>query len=389
MIGAFSRLPPGLRKVRESRFSHVVISDVAAFYQYVDHELLRSELDLIDAPIRAADALLDLLGELHQRTFGLSQRSEPSDWLSEIYATRIDRWLLRRGLEHWRHNDDFRVGCETYGDALRAIEVLAAASRDSGLVLNDEKTAVPRFLTYVMNHSNVDVNATSDEIDPSDVEAAVTTEYAPDEDDQGRDDSREVVDRLFVPGYSSPRATPPIDLTELSHDHHRAVRRAINTLTRLEDDHAVPVLLDLLAYQPAMTHLVVRYAQTVAAVRPDVVDVLDSAMTKLSLTDWQRAWIAYGYRACDAEIPENRREWLTTLVARDPSSYSAAEAAVTLARIGSIEYALVEDQIRRAPTALVPWYLVAAKELKAKGTATQAAIAALQAVSPTARSLLS
>lgn len=386
----FSQLPQGPRKIGDSRFAYVMISDVAAFYQYVDHELLRSELDMIGAPIAAVDALLDILGEVQQRAFGLPQRSEPSDWLSEIYAARLDRWLARRGLEHWRYNDDFRVGCGNYSDALHAIEVLSAAARDSGLVLNDEKTATPRFFTYLVNYSNVDVHTVSDEIDPADVEAAVlTTEYAPEDDDEALDDAREVVDRLFVPGLSTSTHPEPIDLTGVSHDDHRSIRRAINTLARLEDDHGLPVLLDLLAYQPGMTHLVVRYAERIAPRTPDVEDVFDFAIAKLSLTDWQRAWVAYGYRACDAAIHGSRQQWLTTLVAQDAATYSAAEASVTLARAGLLKMPFIEDRIRRAPTALSPWYLVAASELNAQGAATQSAITALQAVSPTARAVLS
>lgn len=386
----FSQLPQGPTKIGDSRFGYIAISDIAAFFQYVDHELLRSELDLNGAPIHSVDALLELLAELHQRNFGLPQRSEPSDWLAEIYAIRIDRWLARSGLEHWRYNDDFRIGCETYTDALHAIEVLSAAARDSGLVLNDEKTVAPRFFTYLVNYSNVDVHAASDDIDPADVEASVLTiEYAPEDDEQVREDALEVIDQLFVSGQSTSSHHKPIDLTDLSHDDHRSIRRAINTLARLGDDHALPILLDLLAYQPAMTHLIVRYAERIAATAPGVADVLDQTIAKLSLTDWQRAWVAYGYRACAAGIHGAREQWLRTLLGQEPSSYSAAEAAVTMSGAGLLDFSMVEDRIRRAPTALVPWYLVAAANLKTQGAVSQSAVGALQAVSPTARALLS
>lgn len=390
ILSGFSRLPEGPTQIGNSRFKYVVMSDVAAFYQYIDHELLRSELDLLGAPIGPVDSLLDLLSEIQQRTFGIPQRSEPSDWLSEVYALRLDRWLARQGLEHWRFNDDFRIGCSTYGDALQAIEILSAAARDSGLVLNDEKTAAPRFLTYLINYSNVEVHAPSDEIDPADVEAAVlTSEYAPEDDDQARDDAQAVIDRLTVSGARSGSNGEQINLADLSQEDHRSIRRAINTLTRLEDGYAVAALQTLLAFQPAMTHLVLRYVERIAPTTDEVHAVLDSAATELALTDWQRAWIAYGYRVCNTPIHGERHEWLANLATRDVASYASAEATVTLANAERLSFPFVEDRIRRAPTALVPWYCVATAAMKAQGLVSSAAAGALQTVSPTARALLS
>lgn len=52
---------------------YVVEADITAFYQYIDHDLLRHELELQTGHIESIDALLELLGETEGRTFGLPQ----------------------------------------------------------------------------------------------------------------------------------------------------------------------------------------------------------------------------------------------------------------------------------------------------------------------------
>ena len=373
----------GLQRVGDTRFSHIITSDITAFYQYVDHQILASELDLLSGSVQAIDALISLLGEIQQRTFGLPQRSEPSDWLSEVYMGRIDRWLARRGWAHWRYNDDIRIGAPSYEASLQAIETLAAAARDAGLVLNDQKTTVLRFLTYLSTNSTLDVDNEQDQFDPSDVEAAVSSDYLGD-DQQARQDACEVVDLLYDHEAEPGPSGGGIKIRRMTTEEHRRVRRAVGTLARLADDYALEVVLKLLAFQPAMTHTLVRYLIALSS-EIDVSGVLDRARGH-SLSDWQRAWITYGYRACDVELNDERATWLGHIVLSDTDAYSAAEAALTLARAGSIDFSLVEDRVRRAPSALTPWYLAAANELRTRGHVSQQRAQAL-ADTPTAKAI--
>lgn len=101
----------GLHLFRDASYSHILATDIAAFYQYIDHAILRDELDLAGFDLDLIDGLVTLLDQIEGRSFGIPQRSEPSDWISEFYAARLERWLVRDGFDVWRYSDDFRVGC--------------------------------------------------------------------------------------------------------------------------------------------------------------------------------------------------------------------------------------------------------------------------------------
>lgn len=81
---------------------YVVEADIPAFYQYIDHDFLRHELELHTGRIESIDALVELLAETEGRVFGLPQLRDASDWLSDIYIQAVERELLRRGMAVWR-----------------------------------------------------------------------------------------------------------------------------------------------------------------------------------------------------------------------------------------------------------------------------------------------
>lgn len=135
--------------VKSSTFTHVVKSDITAFYQYIDHQILFDELLARTGDYDAISALIQLLDETQGRRFGLPQLLAPSDRLSEVYIDIVHRSVRRQGFPIWRFSDDFRILCASYEEALNAIEALAEASREAGLVISEHKTTPPTFETYV------------------------------------------------------------------------------------------------------------------------------------------------------------------------------------------------------------------------------------------------
>lgn len=382
----------GFQFIADSKYSHVVIADVAAFYEYIDHAVLRDEFDLAGANISLVDGLLGLLADIEGHGFGIPQRSAPSDWISEYYAARVERWVVRDGFDTWKYSDDFRVGCTSYAEALRAIESLSRGARDVGLVLNDRKTATPSFLTYLMHQSGSEINEASVSIDPSDVEAAVSSDYSPDDEDQAVEEADQTLQKLWEPNDQGEPWTAQLwDLRKLDGDQHRAVRRALNTLTKHADPRGLPQLLSILVFQPAMTHQVMGYASAVAQVDESAVAALfDVAIAKVSLNEWQRAWVAYGIRSCEVEVSQDdeRFDWLQRQLVERPGSLSAAEAAVTLAGLGHVGFELLEGLLRSASDDIAPWYLHALGVLNAAGSVPGQQLAALRGSSAVAAAIL-
>lgn len=113
-------------------------------------------------------------------------------------------------------------------------------------------------------------------------------------------------------------------------------------------------------------------------------------MSRLSLNEWQRAWVAHGLRACGVEISSQpqRKAWLDARLAGDPQSLSAAVAAVTLADAGSIEFGYIERRLRLVPDDLSPWYLHALATLASRTPDHHQQVSALRHSSGVAAAIL-
>ncbi|MCW2674656.1 MAG: hypothetical protein JWP14_3245 [Frankiales bacterium] len=148
------RLRPGLPPVDRSRaawkdfqrapidtgISYIVSADIASCYQFIDHELLASELSVQSGDANAVDAVVELLREVAGRRYGIPQQSVASDVIAEAFLSRLERKLVRRRLRVSRYNDDFRFACKTWSEVVRAIEVFAEEARTMGFTVNDQKT---------------------------------------------------------------------------------------------------------------------------------------------------------------------------------------------------------------------------------------------------------
>ncbi len=119
---------------------YVLQTDVASFFQYVDHEVLGDELLAQTGEEPAVEALLALLGGVAGRRVGIPQISTASDVLGDVYVDPVRRSLARSGLAVFRYADDFRVACPSLGAALAALEACDDAVRALGLTLNERKS---------------------------------------------------------------------------------------------------------------------------------------------------------------------------------------------------------------------------------------------------------
>ena len=139
----FQRAPLDVQDCR-----YVLKADIAAYYQYIDHERLVDEVVAQTGDDLAVSIAVDLLHQATGRAYGLPQLNTSSDVLAEIYIEPMRRALIRAGFAAYRFADDFRVACRTYAEALAAWEAADSAARDLGLVLNESKTSTPGLERY-------------------------------------------------------------------------------------------------------------------------------------------------------------------------------------------------------------------------------------------------
>ncbi|WP_435589753.1 RNA-directed DNA polymerase [Micromonospora aurantiaca (nom. illeg.)] len=345
-------------KVGESRIGYVVEADITAFYQYIDHEVLRQELYMQTGVINAVDRLMELLSDLSGRNFGVPQLLDASDWLSEMYIRIVERTLLRRGLPTWRFNDDFRIGCKNYREALTSLEELAYAAGDVGLVVGDHKTFTSTFMNYFFANTAVEVDEATAEFDPQDVEIAVTDYADMDEEESiaaavttlGR------LDAIFNENH--------IDLKNVRKDDLRDLRRALNALSRNDDAQGVSYIKRLFQFVPALTPQVITYLVRIHPQQPEETSRVWKSLLVESASDWQNLWLVYACREMRI-LTENSelREWVQAQAHGRRQEALRAEAHLTLARAHAVSFVELDAALRSAPDALAPWYVLGMKEL--------------------------
>lgn len=355
---------------------YIVKGDISAFYQFVDHELLLDELVNQGGDAEAVHALGQLLLEVQGRRFGLPQLLEPSDWLSDVAIDRVERQLHRSGLEVWRFNDDFRIGCRSYQDSLQAVERLDAAARANGFVLNEHKTLTYSFLKYMLESYDATPETTTEIIAQDDVEVLVG-----DYTDTFEDDPDAAVAVLTK---ASPKTAEGegVNLRHARVDEVRLLMRALNGLAKAGDPRSVDRSPELMSYVPSLTPALCRYlTHSHAHDAVGVAAALDE-IRKLSLGEWQKVWVLDTYRALDLlEQPnENassspRVNWAAAqrLEARTPIVRAAATRALAHARRLNVSEVVADSQ--ENPDALLLYYAAAALDAASASSSSQDASA--------------
>ncbi len=337
----------------ETPVSYVVKSDVTAFYQFIDHAVLADELLLSGAEIEVIEALVELLAEVQGKSYGLPQQLYASDVLSEIYADRVERELLRQGFAVWRFNDDFRVACDSYAQALAAIEALDQAARRVGLVLAENKTVTVSLFRYVMDAFNLEPSAAGQALELDDVEDMVG-DYTDDFGEEDADSAIAVLQRAQVrPDDVTPKLSSGdwIELRGLRAEDVRLLKRAINGLVVAADSRAIGDVVRLATYAPSLMPNLMRYLQSVGTALSDddeawsaLIRAVDGLAHDVSLNAWQQLWLVEVIHSLDllgkAESEgagiEDRVTWVSDLRRDTASAPLRAAATQALAQAGRI-----------------------------------------------------
>jgi hypothetical protein len=342
---------------------YVVKADLAAFYDYVDHDILARELLLRAADHAAITCMLELLFEVQGRRYGLPQLLEPSDRLSDLYAARILRALRRKQWAAWRYNDDFRIATDSFEDVKRSLDDLAAAARDNGLVLNESKTRTPSFATYWEENE------------------------IPDYDDSSDTDPQWAVDVLNATVTPRDKAadstiTGKIPLHEADRGVIRRIRRA---LIRLADPHepqaitVLPKLENIVAFVGSTTPYALRYLRAMARIdRPAVVATLAVLIADVSLSDWQRLCLLRAIHELGLTETDPFSTWVAAHRAQRYEPAVRAEAALVLAAANKIDAPEVIRSLDEEPSALASWYLAALRHLRSRGAVSPEAYDAVR-----------
>lgn len=344
---------------------YVVTADLASFYDYIDHDILGGELLLRTGDQASIECLLELLLEVQGRRYGLPQLLEPSDRLSDLYASRVLRVLQRRQWPAWRYNDDIRVAVASFEDAKRALDDLAAAARDNGLVLNESKTRTPSFVTYYREYDISDYADDPQDRDPT----------------WALDTLRSTVTPRELAGQ--PASDTQINLRDADRAAIRTIRRAVVRLADSGEPRAVevmPKMENIVAFAASTTPYVLRYLRAMASVdRSAVTRCMGAIIADVSLSGWQRLCLIRTIRELDLTDSEPFTAWVANHRTQRYEPAVRAEATLALADVNKLEAQDVIKALDEAPSALTTWYLSALHCLHRHGAVPDDTLNAIRA----------
>jgi hypothetical protein len=224
-------------------------TDVSAFFEHVDIDILIDDLRRLKVPVTQLDSLQNFLKSFNQLSsaWGLPQGSDMSGLLSNLYLSTFDAEIQRGKFQHFRYSDDTYIFGRDW-DALR------------GVLVRANKTLRHRHLN--MNASKTDVYPSEEvlslledkEKDAIKYGVRVSADWAPDR-------LHELFDRATA---DSPNV--------------RDIKFCMTDLATLKDDYAVPWLLANLTQVPHIAREVLVYLDFFVAsqprIRQSVCDVL-------------------------------------------------------------------------------------------------------------------
>lgn len=344
---------------------YINATDITAFYQYVDHDLLADELIAQTGDYHSVTALIDLLGQVMGTRVGIPQVHTASDVLGDVYIDPIRRSLIRDGYDAYTYADDFRIGCSTLGQARAALECCASAAHDLGLVLNGVKTFTYSRDKYesTLNRRNA---AQTSVLESMGLQAAADFFLMSSYDETGehietdlshiddtpaaQDDEENVKDDAVNPEQSA-LAQAVWQVWEHQSDTRdsQTVRQLLGEALPLlginNGTHQIHFLEDILDVAPELTPKVALYLSNLASGTPFTGHLVDQHIHKLvhtdRLNDWQKVWLAYAAGSIRWDFsplgqdkhPPKTVEWLDNCVASG-SDALAASAADALGRLG-------------------------------------------------------
>ncbi len=124
-------------------YAAVVNTDVAAFFEHVDHDRLGQVLVSLGVRpnvVRELLALLLVLNGGDKR--GLVQGCDASSVLGTVFLDPVDKAMIRWGYGYFRYVDDIYILAPTEPEARRALHRLEAEMRSIGLNLQPGKTKI-------------------------------------------------------------------------------------------------------------------------------------------------------------------------------------------------------------------------------------------------------
>ena len=321
----FEEFPLTQRNVK-----YVLMADAAAFYEYVDHEILSYELIGMTGEADLIEALALMLETWMTVARGLPQGPGPSGPLSDIYISPVERALSRDGFRFSRYSDDFRIIAANWTEARQAQLALETAMRSVSLSVAPGKLFTPKIEKYQAQLTAIRVQDSLTTTDPVSEDAGVGYGDADFTDRPVSNAERERADQIIESVAADTKGRPA---------NTRLLRWALPRAARSGSHVSLDVLTLLLRRQSHLTPTIAQYVRVL--MQNDVADKATSSAAdwlegKGFRYPWQVGWILHA--TCFSRAREPRIAQAASALLFDGSApwFARGQGALSLAIHGRL-----------------------------------------------------
>lgn len=266
-----------MRDVYANGYCCLLKTDIAAYFEHIDHDILRT--DILNGQVKDK-RVLDLLGKLlrkwavsEAKHIGIPQGCDASSYIGNLYLINLDKIMLREGFKYFRYSDQIYVLTKDKREAREAIKLITHNLRELHLNLQDAKTAI------ITKREKVE------------------QEIGTEEEDKTRD-----FDYAFERKPKTRKIEEPEE--KIIKEYKKVTRNGkakevdvskfiwcINRLREMRSDKAVNFILRRFAELPFLTDSFFKYLQIFAnkkCVKDKIADFLSS---QNNIYEWQAMWL--------------------------------------------------------------------------------------------------
>lgn len=307
---------------------YVLTLDVAHCFERIPQHSLVNLLQAEGLHSNAKSLIEELLLGFRMRSSqGLLQGMLPSDYLGDLFLSRIDSFLDQQGFQSIRFVDDVLIGGSTKKELARLYRLLVEYLHQIGLHPNEGKTRIAQGVSLLAEHTHVD-----------DLFAAAREEVSA---------TLPGVDVTYGLGLAwEPTAEEALDvdlkatrlLLEQAIDepslHHRILRFVLRPLGLVLDPSALQLVLSNFSSNSVLSREYARYMIRFAG-RPEVIKAATSVVAS---AEWYSPYHVMNAVEVLRAAPQLPRESLEALLRaynnQGPDAYRAL-AAITIAQHGN------------------------------------------------------
>ena len=135
-----------MRKVYADGYCSILRTDIAAYFEHIDHRILRERI--LNGQVGEKE-VLDLLDKLlkkwalsDNKHIGIPQGFNASSFIGNLYLIDLDKKMRRNDFKYFRYSDEIYVLTKSEHKARKAIQFMTHELRNLHLNLQDAKTDI-------------------------------------------------------------------------------------------------------------------------------------------------------------------------------------------------------------------------------------------------------